>query len=132
MDDPAALAAAYEASLRAVCETDAKSGLPVIDLCLLGMGPDGHTASLFPGHPLLECPSGSPAVTSLTDSPKHPPKPKRQSADNHAMPVQVSAHTQIDLQTQILMSPASSSTRNGVKLRPTAMQVQTSLSKTRS
>jgi 6-phosphogluconolactonase len=42
------------------------------DLVLLGLGEDGHTASLFPGHPLGE-EEGAADVLAVTDAPKPPP-----------------------------------------------------------
>ena len=42
-----------------------------LDLVLLGVGPDGHTASLFPGHRELEA---AGHVVGVRDAPKPPPE----------------------------------------------------------
>jgi len=47
------------------------AGIDRFDLVLLGLGEDGHTASLFPGQPLGREESG-PAVLAVTAAPKPP------------------------------------------------------------
>lgn len=49
----AAAAAAYNVSLERFFKLPAGSAPPRFDLVLLGLGDDGHTASLFPGKPAL-------------------------------------------------------------------------------
>ncbi len=47
--------------------------LPALDVIVLGIGPDGHVASLFPGAPTLE--AGPQAIClGVHDSPKPPPE----------------------------------------------------------
>lgn len=49
------------------------------DLVLLGLGEDGHTASLFPGQEWGTAP-GAPAVLAVLDAPKPPPERVTMSA----------------------------------------------------
>jgi len=50
---------------------DAAGAVPAFDVLLLGMGPDGHVASLFPGHDGL---SAQGTTTGVHGSPKPPPE----------------------------------------------------------
>lgn len=52
-DDLQAAAARYESTIRQRVPSE-RGGPPVFDLILLGMGADGHTASLFPGSPAVQ------------------------------------------------------------------------------
>ena len=70
---PAAAAAAYEAALRAFHGNDLAR--PLFDFVLMGLGTNGHTASLFPGQPVLQertawaapvSPPGEPTRITLT------------------------------------------------------------------
>ncbi len=59
-----------EAELCRIAPLDG-NGQPIFDLVILGMGEDGHTASLFPGEP--EILKSSSAVYRAVSAPKPPP-----------------------------------------------------------
>ena len=60
-----------EASAEAYAETLREHGRGAFDIVLLGVGPDGHVASLFPHHPAQRT-TGAVAI-AVHDSPKPPP-----------------------------------------------------------
>ena len=71
-DDLEELADAYEKELIGEFAVKDAARFPVFDLILLGLGPDGHTCSLFPGHELLS--EDDRWVAYIEDSPKPPPR----------------------------------------------------------
>jgi 6-phosphogluconolactonase len=66
-DDPDAAAARYAAELAVAAGNGA---VPAFDVLMLGVGPEGHVASIFPESPAAYA-TGS--VVAVRDSPKPPP-----------------------------------------------------------
>ncbi|MEX0913744.1 MAG: 6-phosphogluconolactonase [Demequina sp.] len=60
-----------QSAAEAYQEEISAAGAPQWDVLMLGLGPDGHVASLFPGHPAFTDPGAD--VLPVDDSPKPPP-----------------------------------------------------------
>jgi 6-phosphogluconolactonase len=69
-DNPEAAAARYARWLRDAATPEDHGQSPSFDVLLLGIGPEGHVASLFPGQPALY---EERTVVAVRGSPKPPP-----------------------------------------------------------
>lgn len=69
-DDLDGAAARYAAELRAAAKPEDHGPVPAFDVLLLGVGPDGHVASLFPESPALY---DDRTVIPVRGAPKPPP-----------------------------------------------------------
>ncbi|NHN54906.1 6-phosphogluconolactonase [Calidifontibacter sp. DB0510] len=75
-DDVERAAAAYASELAEFDEADTNGleedpAVPTFDVLMLGVGPDGHIASLFPQHKAQNCTTTT--TVAVHDSPKPPP-----------------------------------------------------------
>lgn len=68
---PEQAAEAYASELARASRPEDHGPVPTFDLVVLGMGPDGHVASLFPEHPALY---DEGAVAGVRGAPKPPPE----------------------------------------------------------
>lgn len=69
-DDPEAAAARYAEELAVASRPEDHGPVPAFDVLMLGVGEDGHVASLFPGLPAL---FDERSVVAVHGSPKPPP-----------------------------------------------------------
>jgi 6-phosphogluconolactonase len=69
-DDPEAAAASYATQLWTATRPEDHGPVPSFDVLLLGIGPDAHVASLFPGLPALY---DKRPVVAVRGAPKPPP-----------------------------------------------------------
>jgi 6-phosphogluconolactonase len=69
-DDPEAAAARYADLLQAASRPEDHGPVPSFDVLMLGLGPDAHVASLFPGQPALY---DERPVVAVRGAPKPPP-----------------------------------------------------------
>jgi 6-phosphogluconolactonase len=70
-DDVETAAARYAEELAGAARPEDRGGVPHFDVLLLGVGPDGHVASLFPEHPALH--EVDRTVVGVRGAPKPPP-----------------------------------------------------------
>ncbi len=103
------------ADIAASAYTQTLRGIELFDLVLLGLGEDGHTASLFPGHSLGDTPD-APAAIAVHDAPK--PPQQRVSLTAHRLSA---AHQAIFLVTGATKQQAINDWRNGLAIPAAAI-----------
>ncbi|SDH20089.1 6-phosphogluconolactonase [Lentzea fradiae] len=70
-DDPEAAAEAYASLLASLARPEDHGDVPTFDVCMLGVGEEGHVASVFPDSPAVH--EKERTVVAVRDCPKPPP-----------------------------------------------------------